>query len=307
MFTATDLRPMLASSPDASPSLVDPRAVYEPKYDGIRAIVLVEPGPAPQRAAVVAQRQREIRAVPRPGAGALGVGGHAHRPGRARRRDRGPRPSGTARRLSAAAGTHQRIGAGLPQLGAAQTPDEQPAAFVAFDLLRDGDDDLRARPLNERRAALEVRCADLGSPLLRLSDQAVGDGRALYAQADAQGWEGLVVKRAASRYRAGKRTTEWQKLKIQLQDEFVVGGWTAPQGRAPALRRAHPRHAATGRRAHLRGGCRHGLPRGGTRPRGRAAAGARHRGVSLRSTRPRPPPERTGCARCWSRRSATPR
>ena len=47
MFLARDLRPMLATSPDASPSLVDPRAVYEPKYDGIRAIVLVEPGPPP--------------------------------------------------------------------------------------------------------------------------------------------------------------------------------------------------------------------------------------------------------------------
>ena len=37
-----------------------------------------------------------------------------------------------------------------------------------------------------------------------------------------------VVKRAAGPYRAGKRSPEWQKLKIQQQDEFVVGGWTSP-------------------------------------------------------------------------------
>ncbi len=38
------------------------------------------------------------------------------------------------------------------------------------------------------------------------------------------------MKRAAGPYRAGKRSPEWQKLKIQLQDEFVVGGWTSPRG-----------------------------------------------------------------------------
>ena len=38
---------MLAASPDAPAPLVDPHAVYEPKYDGIRAIVLVDPGPPP--------------------------------------------------------------------------------------------------------------------------------------------------------------------------------------------------------------------------------------------------------------------
>jgi bifunctional non-homologous end joining protein LigD len=112
----------------------------------------------------------------------------------------------------------------------AQTAEEQPAAFVAFDLLRDGDTDLRAQPLTARRAALEARVAGWTSPLLRLSEQAVGDGRDLYARADRDGWEGLVVKRAAGPYRAGKRSPEWQKLKIQLQDEFVVGGWTAPRG-----------------------------------------------------------------------------
>ncbi|MGH9203959.1 MAG: hypothetical protein ACRD2A_22255, partial [Vicinamibacterales bacterium] len=43
MFNAKDLRPMLATLPDTPPPLTDPALVYEPKYDGIRAIVEVIP------------------------------------------------------------------------------------------------------------------------------------------------------------------------------------------------------------------------------------------------------------------------
>ena len=230
MFTATDLRPMLASSPDAPPSLVDPRAVYEPKYDGIRAIVLVEPGPSPQ--VRVWSRNGNEKSTQFPelvqalSAWATTLAGPVVLDGEIVALDDQGRAAGFQR-------LQGRINVSVPGYRSSappQTPGEQPTAFVAFDLLRDGDDDLRARPLTDRRAALVARCADLGSPLLRLSEQAVGDGRALYARADTQGWEGLVVKRAASRYHAGKRTTEWQKLKIQLQDEFVVGGWTPPKG-----------------------------------------------------------------------------
>ena len=230
MFTATDLRPMLASSPDAPPSLVDPRAVYEPKYDGIRAIVLVEPGPSPQ-VRLWSRNGNEkstqfpelVRAL---STWAATLAGPVVLDGEIVALDGQGRPAGFQR-------LQGRINVSVPgyrSSAPSQTPAEQPTAFVAFDLLREGDDDLRSRPLTDRRAALVARCADLGSPLLRLSEQAVGDGRALYALADTQGWEGLVVKRAASRYHAGKRTTEWQKLKIQLQDEFVVGGWTPPKG-----------------------------------------------------------------------------
>ena len=50
------------------------------------------------------------------------------------------------------------------------------------------------------------------------------------ARARQEDWEGLIVKLARSPYRAGKRSPEWMKLKLQKQDEFVIGGWTAPQG-----------------------------------------------------------------------------
>jgi bifunctional non-homologous end joining protein LigD len=55
------------------------------------------------------------------------------------------------------------------------------------------------------------------------------DGRALYARALAGGWEGLIAKRAQSVYQPGQRTTDWRKIKILHEQEFVVGGWTEPR------------------------------------------------------------------------------
>ena len=103
------------------------------------------------------------------------------------------------------------------------------SAVISCDVLRDGATDLRGRPLVERRQALERIFARTGSPLLRLSEMVVGDGRALYARALANCWEGLIAKRAASVYLSGKRTPDWRKLKITHVQEFVVGGWTEPR------------------------------------------------------------------------------
>ena len=96
-------------------------------------------------------------------------------------------------------------------------------------LLREGATDYRDRPLLERRAALERLFARTGSPILRISEMVRGDGRALYKRALASGWEGLIAKHADSRYKSGKRTPDWRKLKIVHEQEFVVGGWTEPR------------------------------------------------------------------------------
>ena len=230
MFQARDLRPMLATTPDAPPSLVDPRSAYEPKYDGIRAIVLVDAGPPPLVRLWSRNGNEKSAQFPEVVAAlttwAATLDGPVVLDGEIVALDRHGAAAGFQR-------LQGRINVSVPgyrSSARAQTPEEQPAAFIAFDLLRDGGRDLRARPLSERRAALTARCAAFGSPLLRVGDHAVGDGRELYARADAEGWEGLVVKRLAGPYRDGKRTPEWQKLKIQLQDEFVVGGWTDPKG-----------------------------------------------------------------------------
>ncbi len=105
-----------------------------------------------------------------------------------------------------------------------------PVAFVAFDILRDGSDDLRELPLSERRRRLESVMADHESPDLRLGRSVPTDGRGLMAEAVANGWEGLIVKEAQSHYHAGRRGPAWRKLKIVHRQEFVLGGWTEPRG-----------------------------------------------------------------------------
>jgi bifunctional non-homologous end joining protein LigD len=101
------------------------------------------------------------------------------------------------------------------------------AALWAFDLLwRDGED-LRARPLSERHAAL-ARALRPG-PALQVSAPVAGPSRAAYERACAAGWEGLIAKREDSPYRGG-RSRDWLKLKCVLEQEVVVGGFTEPQG-----------------------------------------------------------------------------
>ena len=104
-----------------------------------------------------------------------------------------------------------------------------PVAFIAFDILRDGMQDLTQLPLTARRAKLERVFENSGNERLRLSEVVPNDGTALYQRAHEEGWEGLIAKKADSRYAVGKRTTEWRKIKFVRRQEFVVGGWTDPR------------------------------------------------------------------------------
>jgi bifunctional non-homologous end joining protein LigD len=233
MFSAANLRPMLASLPAHDPPLVDATLVYEPKYDGIRAIALVEPEGKYAKARFWSRLGNEKTAQFPELVAALGVWG---------RRLTGPvvldgeivaldakgRPAGFQR-------LQNRIHVTVPGFRSSKpilSHEEQPTAFIAFDLLRDDKDDLRGLPLTERRKRLERLFAKYTPPstALRVSEQVAGDGRALYKRAQDEGWEGLLVKYARSLYRDGRRSPEWQKFKITKQDEFVVGGWTEPKG-----------------------------------------------------------------------------
>ncbi|MCL4813337.1 MAG: DNA ligase D, partial [Vicinamibacteraceae bacterium] len=107
---------------------------------------------------------------------------------------------------------------------------ERPVAFVTFDLLRDGGDDLRGLPLGARRARLESLLATRATKVIRLSEQAAGDGRSMLDRAIEHGWEGLIAKDASSRYESGRRSPAWLKLKLVKRQEFVLVGWTQPQG-----------------------------------------------------------------------------
>ena len=233
MFSAAALRPMLASLPADEPPLVNDAFVYEPKYDGIRAIALVEPAGEYARARLWSRLGNEKTAQFPELVAALGVWG---------RRLKGPvvldgeivaldtqgRPAGFQRLQNRIHVTVPGYRSSKPIVG----HEEQPTAFIAFDLLRDNDDDLRGLALTDRRVRLERLFAKFKPPnsALRVSEQVAGDGRELYKRAKTEGWEGLLVKLARSIYRDGRRSPEWLKLKITKQDEFVVGGWTEPKG-----------------------------------------------------------------------------
>jgi bifunctional non-homologous end joining protein LigD len=224
---------MLATLPSIAPSLDDAGMVYEPKYDGIRAIGLIDPDDRGVRARFWSRLGNEKTAQFPELADTLAAWGRKFTgpvvvDGEIVALDVDGRPAGFQR-------LQNRIHVATPGYRSSKpilSPQEQPTAFIAFDLLRDGDTDLRQLPLTDRRARLErlFKAHKPPSTALRISEQHVGDGRALYARAEREGWEGLLVKQARSIYRDGRRSPEWIKLKITHQDEFVVGGWTEPKG-----------------------------------------------------------------------------
>jgi bifunctional non-homologous end joining protein LigD len=102
-----------------------------------------------------------------------------------------------------------------------------PAVYFAFDLLYLNGYDLRGVRLDERRKLLEQIVTP--DAVFRVSTVFPGAGEELLEAARENGLEGLIAKHAASAYES-KRSSEWQKIKIVAQQEFAIGGFTAPQG-----------------------------------------------------------------------------
>ena len=88
-------------------------------------------------------------------------------------------------------------------------------AFIAFDLLRDGDDDVRGLPFHERRARLVDHFRRPGSRALRLIDSTVGGGNALRKKAERSGWEGIVAKDPKGRYATGRRQCKLAEAEVR--------------------------------------------------------------------------------------------
>ncbi len=109
----------------------------------------------------------------------------------------------------------------------------------AFDLLRLGDRDLRPLPLIERRSMLRQLLDGRGSNSAILFSDDVGDGVGLFAAAESLGLEGIVSKRANSRYRSGQALS-WLKIKSLTEDAFVVVGAEREPGKPPHALLARP-------------------------------------------------------------------
>jgi len=100
--------------------------------------------------------------------------------------------------------------------------------LYAFDLLEVEGEPLLDLPLTERRDRLESLLDRRNRTVL--FSAGFDDGEALLEAARAQGLEGVIAKRADSRYVPGKRAREWLKVKTRNEQEFLIAGYTKGQG-----------------------------------------------------------------------------
>jgi len=99
--------------------------------------------------------------------------------------------------------------------------------FYAFDVLHLEGDCLTDRPTIERRSHLARLVA--GDATLRVSADLPGTVAQIVAAVRRAGLEGVIAKRRDSPYQPGERSNDWLKLKLEHQQEFVVGGYR-PEG-----------------------------------------------------------------------------
>jgi bifunctional non-homologous end joining protein LigD len=101
------------------------------------------------------------------------------------------------------------------------------AVYAVFDCLFHEGKDLRRQPLSSRRA---VMVKSIGSSKTLLpSHRLASDGLDAFRIAKRRGYEGLVAKDLSSPY-VEARTTQWLKVKVHQEDEFVICGYTKPAG-----------------------------------------------------------------------------
>ena len=204
---ADTLRPQLAQLTERLPK--GAAWLFEPKWDGYRAIVTVRGGEATLTSRNGTDLTERFRDVARAVARAVRTPS-AVIDGEVCALD----DDGTARFESLQSGSGRLV-------------------FMAFDVLSVDGEPVHIRPLVERRQVLE-ELLDRSVDAVRISP-AFDDGEALLAAAKAQGLEGVVAKRADAPYRLGRRTPEWQKVKLRAQDDFPIVGYTRGTGKRARL------------------------------------------------------------------------
>lgn len=104
-----------------------------------------------------------------------------------------------------------------------------PVVYVLFDLLHIDGVSTIGLPYTERRALLDDLA--LTGPCWMTPPVLEGDGADLLEATREQGLEGIVAKLGSSTYLPGRRSTNWRKIKNNLDREVVIGGWSAGEGR----------------------------------------------------------------------------
>ena len=198
--------PMLSTSSESLPR--GESWVYEPKWDGFRALVTISGG----QATLTSRNGNDLTERFRPAARAAELGTR-----------------------SADAVLDAEICA-LDNTGSSRFSLLQEGSgtlvLVVFDLLELDSEALTGLPLVERRKRLE-ELIDPSRGGIVVSPQ-FDDGDALLAAAEQQGLEGVVAKRVDSRYQPGTRSADWHKVKVRKDQEVVIAGYTKGQGRRSA-------------------------------------------------------------------------
>lgn len=212
------IEPMKASSAQQPPAEKSGPWVYEPKYDGIRLLAVAS--------------GKDVALVTRNGIDRAHSFPEVVRAMRAL-------TTGRRHRDFILDGELVAIRHGRParfQELQARGQDRDPATvrFIAFDLLLCGRDSLLDAPWHERREALE-EFLQRRPAAIDLSEVLEGSPADAIAQAKREGWEGVIAKREESCYRPGARSKDWLKLKLEHEQEFVVGGWTEPRNSRPYI------------------------------------------------------------------------
>ncbi|MBF6620451.1 MAG: hypothetical protein ITG02_09510, partial [Patulibacter sp.] len=208
------LAPMLART-GAMPTRQDDWA-FEVKWDGVRAIVRSSPDEFELRSRLdndISAGYPELRGLQ------AALGDHrAVLDGEIIAFDDQERPSFQALQER----MHVR-GRDLPRL-----VERRPVTLMLFDLLWLDGESLTGLPYDERRARLEA--LELDGSHWQVPASHPGRGRELLAATAVQRLEGVIAKRRDSHYASGRRNDAWLKIKHQLRQEFVVGGWRPGQG-----------------------------------------------------------------------------
>jgi bifunctional non-homologous end joining protein LigD len=210
-----DLAPMLPSL--VSEPFSDPAWTFEPKLDGVRALVFRQGGAVILRSRngldVTDQYPTLAREV------AESVGTDAVLDGEIVALDAKGRPSFQL--------IQKRLNLGT-SADRQRADRDVPVCFFAFDLLFHGERDVRALPLEDRRALLATLIEPTDA--IRLVPDLGDDGGIAYRIAVEHGFEGLVAKRLGSRYESGQRSRHWLKIKSVASDDFLILGYTGGTG-----------------------------------------------------------------------------
>jgi bifunctional non-homologous end joining protein LigD len=109
-----------------------------------------------------------------------------------------------------------------------ENPKRGKLKFYVFDLLYFNGFDLRGLELIQRKKILKAILPKLKD--IVYSDHIIGKGIKTFQSAEKKGGEGIIAKKIISKYHENKRTKDWLKIKTEMQQEMVIGGFTEPQG-----------------------------------------------------------------------------